>query len=236
MKFLVRAFLRLLEKMGRHEVLVNAAGNIYWHRYYIFYRDRMDNPRWVDYLPNAYLHIFNTDEADGEDVHAHPWSTASLMLRGSYTESIRRPGSEELVDRETKAGRFALLSYKDFHRLAKVELGTTTLFMHGFRRSTWRFDVRKHKVICEYCQKENGGVCYKNEKVMNFTEYLGRGDPLNESFSRNRTMKWATYDAEFKKKLDRRVAAAKRIGLKPPATKQEARDILRDVMVQRAKK
>lgn len=235
MKSLLRGFLWLLEKLGRHEVLVDATGKVYWHRYYIFYHDRMDNPRWIDHLPNAYLHIFAIDQADGEDVHAHPWSTVSFMLRGAYTESIRKGGEGELVDRDTKAGRFAFLSYKDFHRLAKVELGTVTLFMHGWRRAGWRFDVRKHKVICDYCQKENGGVCYKDEKVMNFTEYLGRGDPLNQTYSKNRTFTWTTVTPDFKRKMERRVAAMQRMGVAPPESKDKAREILRDVMVQRSK-
>ncbi len=220
----------VLEKLGRHEVLVGAYGKIYWHRYYIFYRDRMDNPRWRDYLPNAYIHIFETEEPDGEDEHSHAWSSLSFMLKGQYVESINHSRQ-----RTTRAGQFAFQSYKNSHRLQRVELGTTTLFMRGWRRADWRFYVKPHEVICDFCAKENNGVCYKAPQVLNFNEYLTRGEGRDTSYGKNRTMAWVVYDDEFKKKHSRRVAAAERLGLKTPDTKQEARDAIRDLMVRRGK-
>jgi hypothetical protein len=230
MKDVLRGFLWLLERLGRHEVLVGAYGKIYWHRYYIFYRDRMDNPRWVDYLPNAYVHIFESEEPDGEDEHCHPWSSLSLMLKGSYVENLNHK-----QERVTKAGQFSFLSHKDSHRLKKAELGTTTIFMHGWRRAGWKFFVKPHEVICDFCAKENSGVCYKQEQTLNFTEYLTRGEGKETVYGKNRTMTWTVYDDAFKQKLHRRQAAADKLGLKTPTTKSEARDAIRNLMVLREK-
>ena len=230
MAFLAKQFLALLERLGRHEVLVTGYGKIYWHRYYLFYRDRMDNPRWVDYLPNAYIHIFESEEPDGEDEHSHAWSSLSFIFKGRYVESINH--SEE---RATRAGQFAFLSYKDSHRLKHVELGTTTLFMRGWRRADWRFYVKPHDVICDFCAKENGGVCYKKPEVMNFAQYLARGEGGDTPYTKNRTAAWTLCDSEFRKKLERRQAATEKLGIEHPDTKQEARDYVRDRMVRRGK-
>jgi hypothetical protein len=230
MNFFVRLFLLFLEKLGRHEVLVGAYGKIYWHRYYIFYRDRMDNPRWIDYLPNAYIHIFESEEPDGEDEHCHAWSSLSFMFKGQYIESINHN-----KERTTKAGQFSFLSYKNSHRLKKAEIGTTTLFMHGWRRADWKFFVKPHEVICDFCVKENNGVCHKKEQVMNFTEYMNRGEGKETAYGKNRTMAWTLYNDEFKKKLERRKAAAEKLGLKTPDTKMEARAAITKLVVQRKK-
>lgn len=227
---MLKLLLTLLEKLGRHEVLVDGYGKIYWHRYYLFYRDRMDNPRWVDYLPNAYIHIFESEEPDGEDEHSHPWNSYSVLLKGGYTESINH-GTE----RETKALGLARVGYNDTHRLTNVQHGTTTLFMHGFRRADWRFHIKQHENICDFCKNENGGVCYKTPQVLNFADYLHRGESGDTPYSKNRTMTWTLFDAAFRKKWERRKAAVEKLNVKGPATKAEARDMLRNLMVKKAK-
>lgn len=223
-------FLLMLEKLGRHEVLVDGLGRIYWHRYYLFYKDNMDNPRWFDYLPNAYIHIFGSAEPDGEDEHNHPWNSLSFLIKGRYVENINLTET-----RETKAGRFAWLSHKDSHRLANVEQGTTTLFMHGFRWGVWKFHIRPHENICDLCKTKNGGVCFKKPAVLNYTEYIQRGEGGEKSYSKTRTMTWTIFDDAFRKKWERRVAAVEKMGVKVPATKAEARVMLIEEMVKKAK-
>ena len=225
-----KSFLLLLEKLGRHEALVDGFGKVYWHRYYLFYRDRMDNPRWLDYLPNVYIHVFESEEPDGEDEHSHPWSSASVLLKGEYAESINY--TERRV---TKRWGLARLSHKDSHRLANVQAGTTTLFMHGFRKAGWRFYVKPHTTICETCKNENNGVCYKTPQVMNFSEYLQRGDSADTPYGKNRTMVWTVVDAAFKEKLTRRQLAVKKLNIRNPETKAEARDMMRDHLMKRVK-
>lgn len=225
-----KLLLKLLEKLGRHEALVGAYGKVYWHRYYLFYRDRMDNPRWLDYLPNVYIHVFESSEPDGEDEHSHPWNTISLLLKGQYTESINY--NEQ---RTTKRWRLARLSNKDSHRLTDVSLGTTTLFMHGFRQADWRFYVKPHTTICETCKNENNGVCYKTPQTMNFSEYLQRGDTADTPYGKNRTMVWTVVDTLFRQKLVRRQAAVKKLNIQTPETKAQARDMIRDHLIRKNK-
>lgn len=218
-----KLLLKLLEKLGRHEALVGAYGKVYWHRYYLFYRDRMDNPRWIDYLPNVYIHIFDNDEPDGEDEHSHPWNSASILFKGEYSESINYTKL-----RTTKKWGLARLSYKDSHRLTNVQIGTTTLFIHGFRKANWRFHVKPHATICETCKTKNNNVCYKTPQVMNFSEYLQRGDSADTPYGKNRTMLWTVVDSAFKAKLARRQAAVMKLNIQTPESKAEARNMIRD--------
>lgn len=209
-------------------MLVDGYGKIYWHRYYLFYRDRMDNPRWVDYLPNAYIHIFEIEEPDGEDEHSHPWNSYSLILDGGYVESVNHKEK-----RETKAFGLVKVNYNDSHRLARVQPGTTTLFMHGFRRADWRFYMKPHETICDFCRDENNGVCYKKTEVLDFTGYLQRGEGKATSYSKNRSMTWTLFDDEFKKQWERRKAAVEKLGLQAPANQAEGAARLREVVVKR---
>lgn len=219
----------ILEKLGRHEALVDAYGKIHWHRYYLFYHDRMENPRWLDYLPNAYIHVFEVRDPDGEDEHSHPWDSLGIVLKGGYTESVNH---NKL--RTTAALGFSYTKHTDSHRLLRVVPGTTTLFLHGWRKSDWKFHVKPHKVICDYCKTERNGVCYKKEETLGFSQYLTRTEGGPVDYRRNRTITWTVINKEFKKKWARRVKAAAKLGVKFPE-KQEARDIFRDRMIEREK-
>lgn len=222
-------FLWILEKLGRHEVLVDGFGKIYWHRYYLFYHDRMENPRWIDYLPNAYIHIFETRDPDGEDEHSHPWNSFSIIFKGGYTESINH---NKL--RTTASIGTAYTKHTDSHRLLRVIPGTTTLFLHGWRKSNWRFHIKPHQVICDYCKTERNGVCYKKEETLGFTDYITRGEGGPNSYAKNRTMTWTKFDSAFKAKWERRVKAAKKLNL-VSLPKDEAREAIRNRMIEREK-
>lgn len=220
----------LLEKLGRHEVLVDSLGKIYWHRYYLFYHDRMENPRWIDYLPNAYIHVFEVRDPDGEDEHSHPWDSLGIVLKGGYTESINHKQI-----RTTAAFGVAYTRYTDSHRLLRVVPGTTTLFLHGWRKGMWKFFIKPHTKICDYCATERNGVCYKKEETVGFTDYLTRGEGGPNDYRRNRTGTWTVFNAEFKEKWKRRVKAAKKLNLISP-TRDERKDFIRDRMIKRDKK
>ena len=61
-----------LEKLGRHEVLVDGFGNVLWRRCYLFYFEKTDSPRWLDWLPNVHINIFESADVENEDEHNHP--------------------------------------------------------------------------------------------------------------------------------------------------------------------
>jgi hypothetical protein len=113
--------------------------------------------------------------------------------------------------------------------------GTVTLFMHGFRRGEWKFDVRQHTVVCDFCQKNNGGVCAKKTEVLNYDQYVTRGDGPNTSFGKTRTVTWRTVDKEFRKQLDRRRSAIWRLNVSAPKTKDAAKDAVKAIALQRQK-
>jgi hypothetical protein len=70
---------------------------------------------------------------------------------------------------------------------------------------------------------------------MNFSEYLQRGDSADTPYGKNRTMVWTVVDAAFKEKLARRQAAVKKLNIRNPETKAEARDMIRDHLMRRDK-
>ena len=103
----------------------------YLERYYLFLKEREDFPF------NIFLHRFI--KSDPDDLHDHPWSFRSIILKGGYWEY-------------TKQGKFwrGPLSYRynpadTFHR---VELDKNipycwTLFIPGKRVKDWGFDTEK---------------------------------------------------------------------------------------------
>jgi hypothetical protein len=70
---------------------------------------------------------------------------------------------------------------------------------------------------------------------MNFSEYLQRGGSGDTPYGKNRTMVWTVVDTAFKEKLARRQAAVEKLNIQRPETKAEARDMLRDHLMKRAK-
>jgi hypothetical protein len=91
------------------------------------------NTRWL----GVYLHRIDRADADRE-LHDHPWSFVSLVLRGWYYERLReRDGRHRYIERR----RFSL-AYRHFiavHRIALVAPNTWTLVIRGYDRRTWGF-------------------------------------------------------------------------------------------------
>lgn len=206
--------LRFLAWLGRKDVLVDVFGDVHWHRYYLLYRERTDAPRWRDWLPNAYIHIFPTTEPDGEDAHSHPWASVGIVLRGWYMEDVN-DGC-----RTTRRWGLAPLRHTDRHRLSYVEPGTMTLFMHWFRRAPWRFFIRKHEVICDHCKAHNAGVCHKTDAVLDFGQFLSRMEhDASVGFTKSRSMRWAQDTPALQVQLRRRREAVRRMRVTVPPDK-----------------
>jgi|APCry1669189883_1035261.scaffolds.fasta_scaffold02848_8 hypothetical protein len=209
-------FLKLLEKLGRREVLVDATGNILFNRYYLLYHEKMDQPRWMDYLPNIYIHVFSSSFWDGEDEHNHPWNAFAIILKGGYVE--HRNGKKK------KTKWFSFTSHKDTHRIVDAKEGTMSMFFHGFRKQNWNHHIKKHTTICDYCAKENNGQCLKTPQVTTgFATYLNQANlPGKENLSRFRTMTWIKYDEKVEKFLERRKKAAEKLNIKSVTSREES--------------
>jgi hypothetical protein len=217
-------FLNWLERRGRMDVLLDVYGDAHWHRYYLLYRETEERNFW----PNAYIHVFPTDKPDGEDSHSHPWSTMGFILRGKYVELINQK-----VLRLTGRWGFTPLSYKSQHRITVAQPGTTTLFMHWFKLAPWRFDVRRHPVICDFCKDNNDSVCIKPQGILTFGEYLNRGEKTTTATAKNRTIQWVKMTPQVRWQMARRAQALVKLGLTKPTSKEVKYDNLRETMVRR---
>lgn len=223
-------FLKLLERCGRREILVDVYTQIHWERYYLLY---YETPTF-NWLPNLYLHIYPISQPDSEDHHSHPWSTCGFPIKGGYRESVYDTATGTIRERVIKRFRFAPLSYKNRHRLIEVIPGTMSLFGHWFQRQGWKFYSKPHPELCDYCRDNNGGVCIKPDAVLNFAQQLSRAeaDPT-VPFSKRRSFKWTRVTPELLHEMARRRKALARLGRKEPATKAEKYDIMREIMVKR---
>jgi hypothetical protein len=110
----------------------------YLERYYIFLKDR----KWFPF--NVFLHKFL--KSDPDDVHDHPWSYATLILKGGYYEWVPNFDSTGNKIGETRhwrgAGHFRICSSTSYHRIELKEGVTAwTLFMPGPQQRNWGFLV-----------------------------------------------------------------------------------------------
>jgi hypothetical protein len=160
MNFLFKFALNLLDKLGRKKVLVDFAGNQIVHRYYLFYHEDDQDTRWIAKLPNIYIHHNLVEYPDGPDLHCHPWNTWSFILNGGYIEEFEND-KKKYNPRWSFFGR----SRDTFHRIAKADPNTWTVFMHGWRKRDWSFKSHPCKIVCSTCSEKYNGECYnaKNE-------------------------------------------------------------------------
>jgi hypothetical protein len=122
-------FLSLLDNVGRKRIVMDRVHDEpYLERYYLFLKDRKTFPF------NIFLHHFL--KGDPDDLHDHPWSYATIILKGGYWETTpegrfwRSPG------------HFRFCKANTFHRV-ELEPGVEcwTLFMPGLQQRDWGFDV-----------------------------------------------------------------------------------------------
>lgn len=133
-------FLKALEKIGRKRIVMDRQHNEpYLERYYLFLKDR----KWFPF--NIFLHHFL--KGDPDDVHDHPWSYATLILKGGYYEWT------PLFDADGKQlgeictwrgpGHFRMCSAKSYHRIElDPSVDCWTLFMPGPQKREWGFLVK----------------------------------------------------------------------------------------------
>ena len=63
---------KILEKLGRKRVILDADNAPYLTRYYLFLKDR----KWFPF--NIFLHNFH--KGDPDDLHDHPWPFITFIL------------------------------------------------------------------------------------------------------------------------------------------------------------
>jgi hypothetical protein len=93
---------------------------------------------------NVFLHKFL--KSDPDEVHDHPWSYFTLILKGGYYEWIPQfdaVGHKTCEVRKWRgAGHFRISRASSYHRI-EVKSGVTawTLFVPGPHRQQWGFLV-----------------------------------------------------------------------------------------------
>jgi hypothetical protein len=135
-----KLFLTLLDKLGRKRIVMDRQDSEpYLERYYIFLKDRT----WFPF--NVFIHKFL--KSDPDDVHDHPWSYATLILKGGYYEWL--PVFDDVGNKiaETctwrQPGHFRICKATSYHRI-ELDPNVTcwTLFMPGPQRRDWGFLVK----------------------------------------------------------------------------------------------
>jgi hypothetical protein len=145
-------FLKLLERLGRKRIIYDRVHNEpYLVRYYLFLKEREHFPF------NIFLHKFL--KGDPDDVHDHPWSYATLILKGGYYEWVPEFGKDGKMLGEIQKwrgpGHFRICGSNSYHRI-ELKPGVTawTLFMPGPHRREWGFLVNDQWIQHEQYLKE----------------------------------------------------------------------------------
>jgi hypothetical protein len=130
-------FLNLLDRLGRRRVVMDRVNNEpYLERYYLFLKDRDNFPF------NIFLHKFL--KSDPDDVHDHPWSYATLILKGGYWEWVPQFNSKGErcgeIAHWRRPGHFRVSEANSYHRIELDPAITCwTLFMPGRKQREWGF-------------------------------------------------------------------------------------------------
>lgn len=218
--------LNYLRAHGREAWMVDYYGRIVWRRWFAFYEEAKQEDkafRWVQRLPNQWIHHYPTNESPDSDQnsHRHPWPTRSVMLKGAYTELVN-----ETITHARRAISMQFQSHRDSHRVTEVDADTWTLFFHGFRRQPWNFLLNSCKTLCPACSAA-GTECIKGDRVLDHNQLY---DFLGETH-----LRWEIASPAVEDDLRRRRRACAKMGLVPPS-RDQARALLRSrLAVQRAK-
>jgi hypothetical protein len=136
---MIKTFLSWLDRIGRKRIIMDRIDNEpYLERYYLFLKDRKTFPF------NVFLHKFL--KGDPDDVHDHPWSYATLILKGGYYEWIPQFDQTGVMTCEVRKwrgpGHFRICKPTSYHRI-ELKSGVTawTLFMPGPQKRDWGFLV-----------------------------------------------------------------------------------------------
>jgi len=147
----MKVLLDWLERLGRKRIIMDRVHNEpLLTRYYLFLTERKRFPF------NVFLHKFH--KGDPDDVHDHPWSYFTLILKGGYYEWIPQfnpDGTKSCEVRKWRGpGHFRICSPNSYHRIELKE-GVTpwTLFMPGPQKREWGFLVNDVWIQNEYYLK-----------------------------------------------------------------------------------
>ncbi len=156
-QLLKNKFFSWLESNDRKRIIMDRIDDQpYLERYYIFLKDRKLFPF------NFFLHKFL--KSDPDDVHDHPWSYATLILKGGYYEWIPQFNAEGIKTCEIRKwrgpGHFRICSPNSYHRIELKEGVTAwTLFMPGPQKREWGFLVNNKWIHNEqYLQYRKSNV------------------------------------------------------------------------------
>jgi len=118
-----------MKAIGRYRLILDRNSNEpYLERYYLFLKDRK-------YFPfNIFLHKFLKNDPD--DLHDHPWSYFTLILRGGYWEHT-------LTGKHWRGpGHCRISSAESYHRIEiDPNVNAWTLFIPGIQKREWGFLV-----------------------------------------------------------------------------------------------
>jgi hypothetical protein len=122
---------KLFDRLGRRRIVMDRVDNEpYLERYYVFLKDRRNFPF------NIFIHKFL--KSDPDDLHDHPWSYFTLILKGGYYEWI--PGNNSQVRKWRGPGHFRVCGASSLHRI-ELKPGVTcwTVFMPFRKVREWGF-------------------------------------------------------------------------------------------------
>lgn len=129
--------LNTLDRLGRKRIIMDRLNDEpYLERYYVFLKDRANFPF------NVFLHKFL--KSDPDDLHDHPWSYATLILRGGYWEWIPQYDSQGKVTCQIGKwrgpGHFRISRANSYHRI-ELDPGVEcwSLFMPFKKVRDWGF-------------------------------------------------------------------------------------------------
>ena len=135
---MINQIISWLDQIGRRRTVMDRVNNEpYLERYYVFLKDRKSFPF------NIFIHKFL--KSDPDDLHDHPWSYFTLILKGGYYEWIPghvfEDGTFNCTVRKWRGpGHFRMCRAKSLHRIELKE-GTTcwTVFMPFAKVREWGF-------------------------------------------------------------------------------------------------
>lgn len=221
-----KSFLSYLEKRGRKYAFVDFYGDVLFYRYYLFFVEKHIDERFIAKLPNIFIHVYvgdkNGDGPNMEGSHSHPWSTLGFLIKGSYKEII-----DEKYERTTKRFGFAYTSHKEKHKIVKVEPGTTSIFMHGFRKKQWLVHMKSCENVCQTCQTTNNGVCNKTTTNNLLDDHLQITHNSIADGKSWRALTLLKVDENFKSLIDRRKKSLKKMNFYFPETMKEKAEIVK---------
>lgn len=151
-------------KCGAKNTLADFTGRAIVNRWWIVHRERHED---TAVLPNIVVHQNLTpDTPDGPDSHRHGRSSCSWIVAGGYWEEV------DGVLRYNARWSFARVRYDQFHRIVKVDPGTWTIFMLGWRRLPFAFHQKPCVTVCETCAATTG-VCQAAALDIPYSAHFG---------------------------------------------------------------